>query len=403
MGFHLKRFLRRTPPAELRQYFDARCNGLSDHVGWESPTQAQLDTLVNAINALAQRDTILADFEQVGNLCNPIGQRALQSVVAADAHILSLLQSAESDEARGIALLLEDTTLFDHALAAAYADRLRHGRSWSAFSISAPGSTDIGVRDWKALEADIAAVLIRPDGTTGKLKIESFERGSIGEGGAVIGSTLHYAIYLEELPVSDLAFNDKDDEPTRLTRRPVAEVAIWYDPGERTLDVVAAGGRPVRTKIAELFANNVLGVTEKVGPIVTRPFFLDRLKRPLAGDTDPYDGIRSVKVILLRLAPVSAGYGRVTIEVDPSDRMDICARSEQWFGNTDPLRWPEWHITQAKLRVVFHREADRARDKTVTIELRAPNGSNIREQIRQHQIISQKYLARWGLVAAPRV
>jgi hypothetical protein len=401
MGFHLKRFLRRTPPTGLRQYFNARCNSLSDYVEWETPTQAQLDTLVNAINALVQRDTILADFEQVENLCNPIGQRALQSVVAGDAHILSLLQFAESDEARAIVLLLEDTTLFECVLAAAYADRLRYGRSWSAFRISGPAPTDIGAHDWKTLEADIAAVLTRPDGTTGKLKIESFERGSIGEDGAVIGSNIHHTIYLEELPVSDLAF--KDNEPTRMTRRPVAEVAIWYDPGERTLDVVAAGGKSVRTKIAELFANNVLGVTETVSPIATRPFFLDRLKRPLGGDTDPSDGIQAVKVILLRLAPVSGGYGRVTIEVDPADRMDICARSEQWFGDSDPLRWPEWRVTQAKLRIVFHREAGRRRDKTVIIELRTPNGSNIREQIRQHQIISQKYLARWGLVAPPKV
>jgi hypothetical protein len=401
MGFHLKRFLRRIPPAGLRHYFDARCNGLSDHVEWETPTQAQLDTLVDAINALAQRDTVLADFEQVENLCNPIGQRALQSVVAADAHILSLLQCAESDEARGITLLLEDTTLFEHALAAAYADRLRHGRSWSAFSISGVATTDIGPQDWKTLEADVAAVLMRPDGTTGKLKIESFERGSIGEGGKITGSNIHYTIYSEGLPISDLAFNG--NEPTRQTRRPVFEAAIWYDPAERTLDVVAAGGKSVRSRIAELFASNVLGVAEKISAIVTRPFILDRLKRPLTGETDPSDGIRCAKVILLRLAPVSGGYGRVTIEVDPTDRMDICARSEQWFGDADPLRWPEWHITQAKLRVVFHREAGKTKDKTVTIELRAPNGTNIREQIRQHQIISQKYLARWGLVAAPRV
>ena len=45
---------------------------------------------------------------------------------------------------------------------------------------------------------------------------------------------------------------------------------------------------------------------------------------------------------------------------------------------------------------------DRARDSGSPAELRAPNGSNIREQVRQHQIISQKYLARWGLVAGSR-
>jgi hypothetical protein len=401
MGFNLKRFLRRTPPAGLRQYFDARGTGLSIQADWQTPTQRQLDALFDAINATTQRDALVADFEQVEHLCDPVGQKALQSVVATDARILALLQCGESDEARSITLLLEDATLFEHALAAAYAERLRYGRSWSAFSINGTTAVGSGRRDLAALEADIAAALTRPDGTNGKLKIESFERASIGGGAEVAGLNAHYTIYSEELPVSDLAF--KGNEPTRQTRRPVSEVAIWYDPDERTLDVVASGGKLVRARIAESFAKNVLSVSEKISPIVTRRFALDRLKRPLTAESDAADGIKSVKVVLLRLGPVGGGYGRVTIEVDPSDRMDICARSGQWFGDGDPLQWPEWHVTQAKLRIVFHHEVGRTRDKTVTIELRAPNGSNIREQIRQHQIISQKYLARWGLVAGPRV
>lgn len=399
MSFNLKRFLRRTPPAELRRYFDARCGGLSGYIYWERPTKAQLDMLFDAINSLIQRDAVVADFEQIEHLCNPIGQRALQSVVATDTRILSLLQCTQGDEARGIVLLLEDATLFEQALAAAYADGLRYGRSWDNFSIQDTGNRDTDLHDLKTLEAGIAAALVRADGTIGKLKVDSFERASIPERGELGGLNIQYTVYSEGLPVSDLVF--EGDEPTRQTRRPVIEAAIWYDPVARTLDVVAAGGKLVRARIAELFANNVLGVKDKISPVAMRRFTLDRLKRPFTGETDPADGIRSVKVILLRLAPVSGSYGRVTIEVDPSDHMDICARSEQWFGDADPLRWPEWHITQAKLRIVFHPEASSTREKIVTLELRAPNGSNIREQIRQHQIISQKYLPRWELVTDP--
>ncbi len=54
---------------------------------------------------------------------------------------------------------------------------------------------------------------------------------------------------------------------------------------------------------------------------------------------------------------------------------------------------------QAALRVVFYPEPNQTRERVVTIELRAPNGSNLRDQTQRHQIISQKYLARWGLVA----
>jgi hypothetical protein len=142
MGFNLKRFLRRTPPAGLRQYFDARGTGLSIQADWQTPTQRQLDALFDAINATTQRDALVADFEQVEHLCDPVGQKALQSVVATDARILALLQCGESDEARSITLLLEDATLFEHALAAAYAERLRYGRSWS----TNPSDETTGVR-----------------------------------------------------------------------------------------------------------------------------------------------------------------------------------------------------------------------------------------------------------------
>ena len=131
MSFNLKRFLRRTPPAVLRWYFDVRCSGLSQHIDWDTPTRAQLEGLVDALNALTEADVIIAEFEQVGHLCNPIGQTALQSVVARNTRILSLLQCAEGDEARGLILLLEDATLFEQALTAAYADSLRYGPSWS--------------------------------------------------------------------------------------------------------------------------------------------------------------------------------------------------------------------------------------------------------------------------------
>jgi len=115
MGFNLKRFLRRTPPTALRQYFDARVTSLSGQADWDTPTQAQLDALFDAINATDQHDAVVANFEQVEHLCDSIGQKALQSVVAGDARVLSLLQGAESDEARSITLLLTDTTLFEHA------------------------------------------------------------------------------------------------------------------------------------------------------------------------------------------------------------------------------------------------------------------------------------------------
>ena len=82
---------------------------------------------------------------------------------------------------------------------------------------------------------------------------------------------------------------------------------------------------------------------------------------------DAADGIKTVKVTLLRLARMGSRYERVTIEVDPSDRIDICGRSKQLFRDADPLQWPDWYVTHATLRIVFHPEPGRTREKTVSI------------------------------------
>jgi hypothetical protein len=195
MDFNLKRFLRRTPPDVLRQYLDARNRGLSDQVNWRSPTQTEPDALFAAITVLPQRDrdAIITDFENAEQLCDMVGQIALHPVAAGDARILSLLQSADSNVATSIMLLLAHDTLFERALAAAYADRLLMGRSWSAFDIDASATIDSSSPNMPAFEAKLATALTRPDGSIGKLKIDSFERGTVSEDGTAIGRNVHYA------------------------------------------------------------------------------------------------------------------------------------------------------------------------------------------------------------------
>jgi hypothetical protein len=399
MDFNLKRFLRRTPPDVLRRYFDARKSGLSDQIDWQDPKQTGPDALFAAITALAQRDrdAIITDLENVEQLCDMVGQIALHSVAAGNARVLSLLHSADSNVAKSVTLLVADDALFEHALAAAYADRLLQGPSWSAFNIDASATIVASSPNLPAFEAELATALTRADGSTGKLKIDSFERGTVSADGTATGRNVHYAIYSEGLPVSDVEF--RGDELKRETRRPVHEGAILYDVDGRTLDVVARGGMAVRNRIAASFAQNMLGVKSKIHPVTLRLFALDRLRRSMSFDSDPADGVKTAKVTLLRLARTGSGYERVTIEVDPSDRTDICTRSRQWFANADPLSSPDWYVTHATLRIVFHPEAGRTRPKTVSIQLRTPNGSNLRDQTRQHQLVSQKYLARWGLLA----
>ena len=87
-----------------------------------------------AIESLPERDRerVFEDFERVKQLSDEIGQRAFQSLVEQDEVLLRQLHSCRSSEARGLFVLLTDEEAFDHALATAYAERMRHGRSGPA-------------------------------------------------------------------------------------------------------------------------------------------------------------------------------------------------------------------------------------------------------------------------------
>jgi hypothetical protein len=55
-------------------------------------------------------------------------------------------------------------------------------------------------------------------------------------------------------------------------------------------------------------------------------------------------------------------------------------------------------VMQARLRITFHPEGRGKRAKMINVELRAPNGSNLRDQTWRHQIVSEKYLVRRRLI-----
>ena len=68
-------------------------------------------------------------------------------------------------------VLLTDEEAFDNALATAYAERMRHGRSWSGYCLPAPLAPSKSPSDIALLEADLSALFRESDGTGRKLKV----------------------------------------------------------------------------------------------------------------------------------------------------------------------------------------------------------------------------------------
>jgi hypothetical protein len=397
MSFSLPRFLRRMQPSDLQGYFSTRAIHFSDPIDRTDKPTDLLSSVKALIEALPEieRERVFEDFERIDQLSDDIGQRALQSLIEHNEALLRRFHSCNGSEARGLFVLLANEEAFDNALATAYAERMRHGRSWSGYCLPAPLAPSKNPTDIGLLEADLRALFHEFDGTGRKLKVDWFERRTCDLKGAALGQIIHYSVYVEGLPECSIEFDR--EVPRRRTRRPVIEAAICCDPASGMLDIVSKGGRPLRKEIAQSFAARLLDSENALTPVRPRGFELDRLKRPMPFPTDPSDGVKSVEVTFLRLRNTAGRFGRVTIEVD-GEHADIYGTSAGWFGDFDPLRRSEWRVMQAKLRIAFHPEGNGKRGKSITVELRAPNGSNLRDQTRRHQIISENYLVRWGLI-----
>lgn len=151
--------------------------------------------------------------------------------------------------------------------------------------------------------------------------------------------------------------------------------------------------------MGEAFVHHFLSTETELLPVSRRTFDLDRLRQPMVFATDPQDGIKQVSVTGLRLRELTQMASRMSFETADGAK-GIHGLAEEWFGDANPLGRENWRIEHAKLQIVFQPDREGGRDKRVTVELRAPNGSNLKEHMRRHDVISGKYLARWGLVHA---
>jgi hypothetical protein len=160
---------------------------------------------------------------------------------------------------------------------------------------------------------------------------------------------------------------------------------------------LAKGGREQRAALAKLFMQHLLGRAGDAAPMLLRRFTLDPLRTATEFDTDPEDGIAQVFVRRLRMRPLDAPAGSIELERDKVSKNDLHELSRAWFGGHDPLR-SGFRVTQAGLTMEFRPTGGRKRGKVVRVDLSWPSGSNLKDRTQADRLLSEKYLARWGLI-----
>lgn len=238
--FSLPHFIRRTPSGQLRSYFKNQ-HQIDPELDWDSDKRELHAALLSFVQQLPRREgeQVYADFEQVDQLCDEVGQRALRAMVLDG---LAEFDELDGNEARGLSMLVGNPSGFRHALSLAYSERLHHGRSWGRYYVSRPGQPSEEQTAMSAFEAELRDLFVEFDGSGRKIMIECFERPG------QTAPSLIYSIFVESLPQSIIEFDDIG--PQRTTRRPVIEAVVCYNPSEGTIDRGRPGtqwGKPLFT------------------------------------------------------------------------------------------------------------------------------------------------------------
>jgi hypothetical protein len=399
VSFSLLRFLRRVPAESLKTYFDERQFDRTKEIDWDAKQPDLLQQVRTVIDSSEEqhRHRIVDDFERASQLADDIGQLAIRSALGDAPDLLDTISEMDSHEGRALLALLRRPEAFENALSVAYAERLQYGRSWNRFSVRESRSPDNSAAARDVLSKEISGLFEAFDCSGRRVSIDIFERAMTGSLRGPADRFFQYTIYVEKLPESSLEF--VENGPERRTIRPAREAALCLDCGAGILDVLSDGGKLLRDKIASAFARIVLSDEAEPQPVRRRDFHLDRLKQPIGFPTDLRDHIINVAVTQLGLAALDSKFGRVTIDVGRSSDESIYSASRRWFGDAEPIGRLDWRVVQAKIRIVFDPEEPGRRKKVVTAQLRVPNASNLKNQSWRHQLVSEKYIERWGLAA----
>jgi len=380
-------FIRNTPAASLRAYFNTSGIELPTTLDWDVPEPDVVRPLLQAVDNMddAARGRVVNDADRVGSMSDDAGQVAIYSVI----HDRAILDGLANAYDRSLWMFLNQRMQFQHAEEVRFTDERRRGRSWDGFICD----LDCAVRrDPIAVDAFRAA--LRERFASNNIHVDIFERVRPtfdGEDCELVQIT----VYREGLPDDHFAFDD-DGELVRRAYRPVFEAAMTYEPSTGVIEVVA-NDRESRSELAQFVARHLLGVEFSSEKVPMRQYDLSVLRNRFGFPTDLEDGIERVDVRQLRLMPIDHEGRRVTLENTARAGGTIWDMADEEFGATNPLG-RGWVITQAKLAIKFYPKGDARRGRSLTLAVTMPHGCNLKDQTEQEQLIGEKYMRRWGIL-----
>lgn len=381
-------FLRKSPVSTLRAYFEAAAFDLPGSIDWECEEADVVQPLLKAVNEMdeAEKSQFLLDAERVSALADEAGNTALLSVVMDKANFETL----EIGYACALWVFLNEPGSFRKAEEVLYTDHRRHGRAWDGFVLAE--NCEVST-DPAALAAFTTA--IRERFRTDNVQVDVFERQRLGHDDEM-AKLIQVAIYREGRPGAALRFSDAGNL-TRHVDKPVYEAALTYEPDTGAIEVVA-DRKDTRIDLTRFMARDLLGLPFEEKRLPVLQYDLDVLLRPHKFDRDIEDGFESVTVTALRLVANDEVPDRFTLEKSALGDRTIWETAAHRFPGDNPMGGG-WSVAYAKMSVKFGPTATEPRGKTISLSITTPTGCNLKGMTAREQLIKEKYLLRWGLLA----
>ena len=388
MSSEITKFLKKTPIRSLKNYIESVHGALENIIDWdagEGPTRKSLLCLAEKLSG----ETLAifkSDAERINALTDELGQNILKHSVTDDE--IEEYFELENEHDRALWLFLNDSVRFRQVEDSWYTDVGRNGRMWDAFI----GPKGVSVSDSPEDVTAFKKKILELFRTAGKIQVDIYERARTDSDNNQI-ELIQIMVYREDLPSTQLAF--KDDTLTSMIVRPVKEVALTYEPDSGQIEIVVDGADFRRT-IPKIFAEILLKTPIGGQKIPLKRYSIQSLLKKRTLSIDSGDGIESVNVTMLKVAPPNS-YNTVTLEVAPKEERSIYDISKDYFGDNDPLM-SGFKLKQVRISIKFMPDDECRTGKLVHVKIREPNGCDLKSKTQKEKLLGDKYLVKWGLV-----
>lgn len=388
MSSEITKFLKKTPVNSLQKYFESVHQEQVADIDWDEEEKSLRKALVSLADDLSGETLAIlkSDAERVDSLTDELGQNILKHSVTDDE--LEEYFSLENEHDRVLWLFLKDSIRFRQAEDSWYTDTRRKGRMWDAFI----GPKGVSVSDSPEDIATFKQKIMELFRTAGKIQVDIYQRARTDSEDTQI-ELIQIMVYREDLPSTQLAF-DEDTLISTIVRQ-VKEVALTYEPDTGQIEVVVDGTES-RKAIPKIFSEVLLGTPIDGQKIPLKYYNIQSLLKERTLSVDPEDGIESVNVTMLKVAPPNSN-NSVTLDVATREERSIYDVSKDYFGDNDPLK-SGFTLKQARISIKFMPDSESSRGKTLHVKIREPNGCDLKSKSQKEKLIGDKYLEKWGLV-----